>query len=103
MTHRAIVGHGRLLTMDGPPPGGTGLVEGPWVLDIADGRIREVRRGGLRRGDPELLGAMAERAALKGLVLTEFEPPLDPRGRDALDLARLVCRALDGGLGPRRW
>ncbi len=49
----------------------------------------------------ELLGAMAERAALTGLVLTEFEPALDPRGTDALALARLVCDALEGGLGPQ--
>lgn len=68
MTRRAIVGDGRLLTMGSPRPGGTGLVEGPWVLDIADGRIREVRRGGLRRGDPELVDDVGRALVTPGLV-----------------------------------
>jgi len=68
MTRRAIIGQGRLLTMDGPRPGGTGLVEGPWVLQVDDGRIHEVRRGGLRRGDPELVDDVGSALVTPGLV-----------------------------------
>ncbi len=68
MTRRAIIGQGRLLTMEGPRPGGTGLVEGPWVLQIDDGRIREVRHGGRRRGDPELVDDVGRALVTPGLV-----------------------------------
>jgi agmatinase len=44
----------------------------------------------------ELIGALSARGSLQGLVVTEFEPDLDPSGRSALTLARLVCRALEG-------
>ena len=49
----AIVGHGRLLPMTGPRVGGTDVIEGPWVAVLADGRVAEVRAGGLRPGDPD--------------------------------------------------
>ncbi len=57
---------------------------GPGVAEVAD-----------------LIGAIAARGRLAGLVLTEFEPQLDPSGGAALSLARLVCRAIDGRLASR--
>jgi len=73
--------------VDGTDPADIGAVRapvpgGPGAVEIA-----------------ELVGAMTERARLTGLVLTEFEPELDPHGTDALALARLICRALEGRLG----
>lgn len=44
----------------------------------------------------ELFGALASHGRLAGLVVTEFEPALDPTGASARSLVRLVCRALDG-------
>ena len=46
----------------------------------------------------ELVAALASRGSACGLVVTEFEPELDPSGTSALALARLVCRALDVSL-----
>jgi agmatinase len=45
-----------------------------------------------------LISAFAARGSMQGLVVTEFEPELDPSGTSAAALARLVCRALDGRL-----
>jgi arginase family enzyme len=45
------------------------------------------------------MAALASRGTACGLVVTEFEPELDPGGTSALALARLVCRALDACLG----
>jgi agmatinase len=50
----------------------------------------------------DLFAALAARGSLVGLVVTEFEPTLDPDGRSALALARVLSRALDGRLRPRR-
>ena len=46
----------------------------------------------------DLMAALATRGSLEGLVVTEFEPELDPSGACALVLARLVCRALGSRL-----
>ena len=43
-----------------------------------------------------LIDALAARGAFGGIVVTEYEPALDPSGTSALALARLLCRALDG-------
>jgi arginase family enzyme len=75
-------------------------VDGTDPADI--GAVRAPVPGGPGAAEiAELLAAMTERARLTGLVVTEFEPALDPRGTDALALARLVCGALEGGLGPQ--
>ena len=47
----------------------------------------------------ELFAALAARGTLEGLVVTEFEPALDPEGTSALTLVRVLCRALEGRLG----
>jgi agmatinase len=47
----------------------------------------------------DLIGSLALRGALEGLVMTEFEPDLDPEGTSALSLARLIGRALEARLG----
>ncbi len=49
----------------------------------------------------ELFAALAARGSLQGLVVTEFEPALDPDGTSALALVRVLCRAIDGRFGPR--
>jgi imidazolonepropionase len=64
----AIVGHGRLLPMTGRQVGGTGVIEGPWVVVLADGRIAEVRAGGLRPGDPDDVSDVAGALLTPGLV-----------------------------------
>ena len=46
----------------------------------------------------ELFAALAARGSLEGLVVTEYEPELDPHGTSAMVLARLVCRALEARL-----
>jgi agmatinase len=46
----------------------------------------------------DLFAALAARGTLEGMVVTEFEPELDPQGASALVLARLICRALEGRL-----
>ena len=48
-----------------------------------------------------LFAALAARGSLEGLVVTEFEPALDPGGTSALTLVRVLCRALDGRLRPQ--
>jgi imidazolonepropionase len=68
MTRRAVVGHGRLLTMAGERATETGPLEGPWVLAIEDGRIAEVRRGELRAGDPEQVDDAGGALVTPGLV-----------------------------------
>jgi imidazolonepropionase len=68
MTRRAIVGHGRLLSMSGARTGDTGAIEGPWALVIEDGRVLETRRGGLRAGDPEVVEEVAAALVTPGLV-----------------------------------
>ena len=47
----------------------------------------------------DLFAALAARGSLEGLVVTEFEPELDPKGTSALALARLICRVLQARLG----
>jgi imidazolonepropionase len=64
----AIVGHGRLLPMTGRQVGGTDVVEGPWVVILADGRVVEVRAGGLRPGDPDDVSDVAGALLTPGLV-----------------------------------
>lgn len=52
MTHQALTGHGRSLTMTGPPSD-PGTIAGPWTIVIRDGVIDDVRPGGLLPGDPD--------------------------------------------------
>jgi imidazolonepropionase len=68
MIRRAITGHGRLLTMRGARVGETGLLAGPWVVIVEDGRVAEVREGGLRAGDPELVDDTSTALVSPGLV-----------------------------------
>ncbi|MFV2063335.1 MAG: arginase family protein [Chloroflexota bacterium] len=46
----------------------------------------------------DLSASLAERGSFRGLVVTEFEPELDPTGASALILVRLIGRLLDTGL-----
>ncbi len=64
----AIVGHGRLLPMTGLRVGGTDVIEGPWVAVLADGRVAEVRAGGLRPGDPDDVDDVGGALVTPGLV-----------------------------------
>jgi imidazolonepropionase len=68
MTTRAIVGRGRLLTMAGARTGATSCIAGPWVIVIEDGRVREVRKGRLAAGDPELVQDVGTALVTPGLV-----------------------------------
>ena len=43
----------------------------------------------------ELLTELAARGSLEGIVVTEFEPTLDPNGTSAIAVVRVLCRALD--------
>lgn len=45
-----------------------------------------------------LFAALATKGSLQGMVVTEFEPELDPNGTSAMALARLICRALEARL-----
>ncbi|MEX1294994.1 MAG: arginase family protein [Candidatus Limnocylindrales bacterium] len=47
----------------------------------------------------ELIAALTDRGTLEGLVVTEFEPELDPTGTSAMAIVRILCRALEGRLG----
>ena len=46
-----------------------------------------------------LFAALATRGSLEGMVVTEFEPELDPNRTSAMALVRVLCRALEGRLG----
>jgi agmatinase len=46
-----------------------------------------------------LLAELTARGSLEGIVVTEFEPELDPGGTSAMVLARILCRALEARLG----
>lgn len=52
------------------------------------------------RSVTELLVACVERGSLRGMVITELEPPLDVNGITARNVARLICRVLDAALPP---
>ena len=45
-----------------------------------------------------LFAALAARGSLEGMVVTEFEPELDPNGTAAMALVRILCRALQNRL-----
>lgn len=47
----------------------------------------------------ELFAALAARGSLEGVVVTEFEPELDPTGTSAMALVRVLSRVLEGRLG----
>jgi len=64
----AIIGSGRLLPMTGAGVGQIGTIEGPWSLILEDGHINEVRRGGLRAGDPEIVTDVGHALCTPGLV-----------------------------------
>lgn len=68
MSRRAIIGTGRLLPMDGPTTGATGVIDGPWLLLIEDGRVAEVRAGTPRAGDPEIIEDVGSALVTPGLV-----------------------------------
>lgn len=46
----------------------------------------------------ELFAALAARGSLEGLVVSEFDPELDPTGASAVVLTRIICRVLDSRL-----
>ena len=64
----AITGRGRLLTMAGARVGQTDAIHGPWVLILDEGRIADVRAGGLRHGDPEAVADVGGALVTPGLV-----------------------------------
>jgi imidazolonepropionase len=68
VTPSAVVGRGRLLTMTGERVGDTRPISGPWVLVLDEGRIEEVRAGGLRPGDPEAVVDVGTALVTPGLV-----------------------------------
>jgi len=68
MTRSAIVGSGRLLPMSGTRTGDTGTTDGPWVITIEDGHIREVRTGELAPGDPDIVEDVGGALVTPGLV-----------------------------------
>jgi len=68
VTRSAIIGSGRLLPMTGARVGQIGTIEGPWSLILEDGHINEVRRGGLRAGDPEVVSDVGPALSTPGLV-----------------------------------
>jgi imidazolonepropionase len=68
MTRRAIVGRGRLLSMTGSGTAATGLIEGPWVVVLAGGRISRVGPGALRPGEVEDVHDVGRALCTPGLV-----------------------------------
>lgn len=62
------MGHGRLLTMRGSHAATTGLIEGPWVVTIEDGRIGGVRPGTLRPGEVDDVHDVGSALCTPGLV-----------------------------------
>lgn len=46
----------------------------------------------------ELFTALAARGRLEGMVVTEFEPELDPHGTSAMAVTRVICRVLEARL-----
>jgi agmatinase len=104
-----IIVRARELTRDGPAAIAGRLVEGERFVVAYDvdgtspADIPAVRAP--VPGGPgadvigELLAALAARGSLEGIVVTEFEPDLDPTGTSALTLVRVLCRALEGRLG----
>jgi agmatinase len=46
----------------------------------------------------DLFAALARRGSLEGLVVTEFDPGLDPTGASAMVITRIICRVLDARL-----
>lgn len=73
--------------VDGTDPADIGAVRAP----VAGGP------GVAMLGD--LFAALAARGSFAGMVVTEFEPELDPGRTGALALVRLICRALEAALG----
>ena len=102
----------RELAHDGPVAVAGRLVEGERFVIVYDvdgtdpADIPAVRApvpggpGSALVGD--LFAALAARGSLQGLVVTEFEPELDPHGTAALNLARVICRVLEGRFGHQR-
>lgn len=56
------------MRIDGTLSGATALLDGPWVIVIADGLISEVRANGLRSGDPEQVHDVGSALVTPGLV-----------------------------------
>jgi imidazolonepropionase len=54
--------------MRGARVGATDVIDGPWVILVEDGRIREVRAGSLKPGDPEDVTDVAAALVSPGLV-----------------------------------
>lgn len=46
----------------------------------------------------DLFAALTRRGSLGGLVVTEFDPELDPTGASAMVVTRIICRVLDARL-----
>lgn len=54
--------------MTGPTNGETELIEGPWVIVMDGSTIVDVRAGGLRRGDPDVISDVGSALCTPGLV-----------------------------------
>ena len=106
-----VIVRARELAHDGPAAVAGRLVQGePFVIvydvdgtDPADiPAVRAPVPGGPGAGVlGDLFAAVAARGSLEGIVVTEFEPELDPEGTSAVALTRILCRALEGRLGRR--
>ena len=57
-----------MLPMSGTRVGDTGVIDGPWVIVIEDGRVADVRAGVLSSGDPDLVEDVSTALVTPGLV-----------------------------------
>jgi len=64
----AVTGSGRLLPMTAGRSRANGAIDGPWVVLIEDGLVREVRQGPLRDGDPADVVDVGAALCTPGLV-----------------------------------
>lgn len=68
MSRRAIIGHGRLLPMDGGRAGDTGAIDGRWVIVVEGEHVLDVRAGELQPGDPDSVEDVGTALVTPGLI-----------------------------------
>ena len=104
-----VIVRARELAQDGPAAVAGRLVEGERFVIVFDvdgtdpADIPAVRAPVPGGPGTDVLGqlfvALAARGSLEGMVVTEFEPELDPSGTSATAVVRLLCRVLQARLG----
>ena len=104
-----VIVRARELAQDGPAAVAGRLVEGERFVIVFDvdgtdpADIPAVRAPVPGGPGTDVLGqlfvTLAARGSLEGMVVTEFEPELDPAGTSATAVVRLLCRALQARLG----